>query len=695
MGLRTGQEFLASGPALAAFAKIDKVEVNGSIDWEAPSIDGLPLRIPKGTAQNLRLAFKGAPGNPNVTGRVSLHALAMSGLEISHRVNLPFVVGASSSTIRIPLDVNLPAVGGAITLSDYDQKVLLQADLMRFLLKGTLVVDLANPLDGSRLDLPAKGFALELANTIALTPWLAGTKPGFAKLGVGLSNSKPASIGRKSGEGQFEITTDLLTLAEPVFRMGEAATARRASLRLESAGKAQLSYGLADKKLVTDRLKFEAKDIVIRMLDPGGSVDIGETLVSEPELTIKRCLMDIDREKDVNVALIEQLSLNGTTYSKSRTKKTETAYGGTQASPFAIEKAVGINEFNDTSITVRGIDAHSVRFALKDAFLTIGESLVLQNAGIAISANRIQSIDEVLKNADGTDQMDENGKVRRERRTYLSKLVVRAGGRLRESEFSDNMQLDVPPSVSGLEIEANGRSDELDASGGFTISPFSGRFQSDLELPFSCKDGQKRYAPVEARFTTGGGSLGLKTQKGKTAVEGPLIGLSMIYKSDTARECDGRSEKKVLSPRQEWWTWGICPTWREPFRKCKWSTVIPEISIGYHFRYGFYHLLGHAAITAPIMTIKDSQTKFCFAPPVILSPVEVAMGISPQVEFSGARPGDLEKVLNGIIHASLTIMETTVLTGFANGGLMFLSDIISTPTGAMLSCALLRKDIEL
>src|SRR5262249_46291491 len=158
------------------------------------------------------------------------------------------------------------------------------------------------------------------------------------------------------------------------------------------------------------------------------------------------------------VLAADNLVVQGTTFSLARTEKTETAFNGRQASPFSIQKLTGKPEFNETSITVREIDAEKVNFALANASLTLGEYLVLSDAIISVSADRIRSVDEIQKKADGTEEKDANGNVVRKRREYFTHARVAANGTLRESEFSDAMQLDFRPTVSALVLEASGRS---------------------------------------------------------------------------------------------------------------------------------------------------------------------------------------------------------------------------------------------
>jgi hypothetical protein len=695
--MAASQRVIAKGPAVAAFAQISNAEIDGAIEWTKPAITNLAITIPDGQTKSLSISLAGSPEAIKIAGTLSVAAFGLSGLQVTRNLALAFAPSTSDATVAIPINISTPGLGGEIALSDYDQKYFLRANLADFRLKATLFLDLGDPVEGSRLEIQPNGLSAGLSSAVSLVPWLAGTKPGFGKVGVTIGNSEPVVIRKTNPTGNFDLGTDVLALAEPVMRIGEGAQQRRASLNLDAMGKAEFRYGVDERTLVTQKARFEAKDVDFRMLDSGGSVDIGGTLVAEPRITMKRLFIDLDRKNDVAAMTAEKVVVQGKTFSRTRTERTETAFNGSQASPFSIDKIVGKPEFNDTSITVREIDAENLSFGLINASLSLGESLVLRNATISLKADRIRSVDEAQKKDDGSDEKDDKGNVVRKRREYFTSIQVAANGKLKESEFSDAMQLDVSPTVSALNLQANGRSDMLDGSGGFHISPFSGLFRSNVEFQFACKGGKHPIAPTETRFSTGGSldPLGVKIEKGAFAVEGVLAGLSLLYKGDTQAECDSESQKHVISPQQEWWTWGVCPTWSEPFRKCKWSTIVPEVSFSYHLRFGYYGMAGQALIAAPVLNIKDRETKFCFLPPVVFNPFTIAMGISPQLEFSGSRPGDVEKILNGLIHAALVPIESTLVTGLGNTAALAVGTILTMPEGAALACALIRKDIKL
>ena len=93
-------------------------------------------------------------------------------------------------------------------------------------------------------------------------------------------------------------------------------------------------------------------------------------------------------------------------------------------------------------------------------------------------------------------------------------------------------------------------------------------------------------------------------------------------------------------------------------------------------------------MTTPVLLIVNGKTRVCFVPPVVIAPLAIALGISPQLEFNGARPGDVEKVLNGLIHAAHVGVESYAATVLANGAGIGLGSILSTPTGAVAACAL-------
>jgi hypothetical protein len=691
--LLSRNNLVVKGPASAQIARLSVNEVQATVNWTVPRITGLPLYIPDDKAKSLQLVLSGPSVDPLMSGKLIASAFGFAGLSVQRELSLAFGVTGTGTTISLPVDVNLPGLGGDLSLSDYDQKVLLKAGIDGFKLKATLDLDPVDLVKGSSLRISPNGLLTGLSAAASLQPWLAGTKPGLAKVGVSLSNKDEVVVGNNTS-GALLLDSSLLTLAEPVMRIGEEGIQRRASLKLNTVGSASFTYPLADRRLVLQKARFEVKDLEFSFLDPGGTLDLGGTIVDSPLVRAQSMVINLDRAVNAGTMAAENLNLSGSRFSRTRTAKTETAFSGKQKRAFTIGSLSAVPEFNDNSITVRQIGLNKLDFALDDASLTLGDALLLRKATVSLSADRIRSVDEVQKNEDGSDQKDDKGNLVRKRREYFTNLRVEASGQLKESEYSDAMQLDVPPAVGGLQLTANGRSDMLDGAGQFNLSPFSGLFRDKVEFQFACKDGRHPTSPSETRFSTGGsaGALGVKVEKGKFLVEGALLALNLLYKSDTSVECDSSSQKHVISPEKELWTWGICPTWEEPFRKCKWSTNIPEVSFSYHLRFGFYGLAGQATIAVPLFMTKDGETKFCFVPPVSFNPL-IAMGISPQVEVSNGTPGDVEKILNGLIHTALVPIESAFVTGLGNAAALAVGSVASTPEGATLACALLRKDI--
>ena len=551
LSLNAGQNTLAIGASAASVSDLSADAISADVQWQKPSIRGLPLGVPDGYGKTLQLKLQGEPASPRLSGSLLAGAFSLSGVRITRDLALRFGPAASGLAVDIPIDLKTSGVGGEVELSDYDQKTVVRADLADLRLKAVLHLDLDDPVEKSTFDIPAGGIEVGLSAAVSLTPWLAGTKPGFGKVGVKLGNSEPVTLKHTKPVGFFDLSSDIIVLANPVMRFGEGAQARRASLTLNSVGNAAFTYGADDRKLVTQKARFETKSpTMFGMLDPGGTVDIGGTIVAEPKVSVDKLLIELDRKKDVRVTEAETIIISGSTYDHPRRERSETAFSGQQAAPFSVHKLVGKPEFNDTSITIREIEANTVSFALSNASMTLGESLVLSKSNLAISADQIRSVDEVQKKADGTDDTDPTGNVIRNRRLYLKNLNVAANGKLKESEFSDSMQLDVPPDVKNLSLSASGRSDQLNGSGAFSVSEFSGRFQSEVEFQFACKGGGHPKAPTEARFTTlgtPGGAIQLRINNGKFAAEGLLAGLNILYKGDTARECDSDSISNVIS----------------------------------------------------------------------------------------------------------------------------------------------------
>ncbi|SAL51438.1 hypothetical protein [Caballeronia concitans] len=689
---KEGNSDIVEGPMSATFNTLSKDTLDGIVDWIKPKVSGLPLRFAQDSVQRINVQLKGTTNAPAVNGWLQAASFGWRGVGIASPVKLLFGRAPNAQELRLPIDLNVPAGGGSIELSDYDQKVLVTAKLQRLRLKAEVAIPITAP-DAARLEIAPNQFDVAMQNSISTEPWLAGTKPTLANLNVELSNPVAVRISEDLSVGHFILSTDVLTLGQPILRIGKGGTERRANLDLDLDGKALFAMPIASPSLVLTKAILKAK-AGFKFIDvAGSSIDIGGTIVTEPNVELKNLEIDIDALSKTNSIVAQGLSISGSRFERPRQSPSETAFSGRPEGAFQIEKIDAIPRLSSASMFIDEIDASGLRLSLTDAMLTLGETLVLDSAGISVSVDVVASKNERDKNDDGTAKCDENCRPVSVARQYFTNLEVHASGRLKESEFSPNMALDVPPTVSNLVLKVSGRSDRLDGAGKVRIGAFSGTYSTPYEFAFGCEDGSKPRTTLDGRFATGGtvGDLAISVDKGDFGVSGALAAVGYAFTSNKATGCPGSSKDIIVSEEKKISMTGWCPTWSNPGRTCEWYTIIPAIKFSYRLQFDFGAMAGGAAATSAYLKMDKSENLVCLVPPMQVTPQGIAMGITPQFVFNNTLPQIAKDIVNGTIRATLLSYESALLTAIGTSAAGIAGFVFNDPVLGTLACQILGK----
>jgi len=695
-GLESGDITVLSGSLRGTFPVLSAQDVQGSLLWTSPAIGGLPLAIPPDGAISVEVRLSGPPGNVAVAGSVSVKSFGFGNLELDSPTVLSFSNASIGREIAVPIAIDIPEAKGEFRVRNADRNIVLRGGLDRLRLKAQLNISLRDP-GSSKLDIGAEGFEVSLHGSICDEPFLAGQRPSLASVGVVLHNPVPLVWSQKTRAGHVALESDVLVVVSPTLKLGEGASPVRSSLNLKASTKVVFHYDLEKSKMVLVKARLNADGTDFRTIDPGGTADLGGTIITDPHFHLDSLSVDIDRfspspDKPTRVATASGLKIEGTHYERSRSAPTETAWGGSATTPFQIQEIVGEPEFTETSFEVRNITAKGVRLGLADAHVTLGREVVLDQANISVEADSIRSVYEADVNDDDSPKKNADGTPAMAQHEYLANLHIAAKGRMKESEFSPRMQLDVPPTVYDLTLTANGRSSKLDGDGSFKIGAFSGRLESPLKFSFECENGSNPETTLVHRVSTGGsaGALAIRIEHGKFSVAGPLALLNDAFLSNTATECTSKSQEKIISEEKKVSMTGWCPTWDNPGRTCEWSTIVPKVAVEYYGKFFFYALTGQVTVAAPLLISRDNSTKFCYVPPVVAGPMLVSMGVTPQIKFSNTIPQPVSDFVNGAIHVTAAATESALGTTLANALGSVSSAVANTPLGAAAACILAK-----
>jgi hypothetical protein len=692
--LLTRDVSLVEGALAVRFASVTDANVDGSLHWTAPQIHGLPLQIPQAAARQLQLMLKGPLSALSVKGGLDTTALGLAGIELQQVLAIAFSRNPAASDIAIPIAIDVPQSSGRIRFLHDGNRVALEGTLERLKLRANLTIPIADPTL-ARLTVPADGMALAFGASATLEPILAGAKPTFAKTGVRLGNPVPLEISRATRIGHLALESSVLIIGEPVLKIGEGAAAKRSTLKLNAEGSVLFHYPIDRQVLILARARLLAVDNSFSM-EPGGSVDIGGTTITDPKISLARLFVHVDRfqpspQNPTRIAEATALSVGGSRFERARSGPTETAWSGTPVAPFTVAKILGEPEFTETSLDIKNVSADAVRLALKDARVTVGRELALRDATVGVSIEKLRSAPEPDTEDDGTPKTNPDGTPMMVRREHLQNLTLAADGTLNESEFSPAMQLDVEPKVSGLTLTASGRSDKLSGQGSFSLGALSGTLTSPLEFDFRCRGGSKPSTNMQYRLTSGGSvtPLNIVMSNGKTALSGPLAALNAVFVSNTATDCNSDEQDYVISEERDIPVPPYpCGSFLNP-RLCT-TARIPRIALRYFGKFFFLALAGQITVATPVLSVRNAQTKLCYVPPALsVGPFVASMGVSPQIAFSGPVPQAAQDFVNGVIHVAAVGVETVLSTSLLNTFGNIAQSVADNPIGAGAVCLFL------
>src|ERR1700722_628987 len=706
--LFTADETIVAGVLSASNVSLSSTSLKGTFDWTSPEIPPLTFLIPKGDVRHVSFALEGNWKEKfTLSGALDSDSFLIGGIRLDRQTHLAFDPTSISEDIKIPISLNVGAQGGRIEVSDGTKTVILTAALNKLLLKGTFVLTVLN-LEQSHLDIPQNNLQVEFTTAVSTTPWLGSTKPLFASATLKASNHSDLVVGVKKQTGLVLVDTDALAIGDPVVEMG-GAKPFRARTTLNALGEATFAYCLNRGNLVLTKGTFHAANAEFKSLDPGAVVDIGGTMLVDPAGSIDDLAIEVDRVNNKGSVMSGAIKMGGSHVSRTRPpgSPNDLAFDGTPNGQLSVDSLGGTPEFTATKIGLTDLHVRGLALAMNTATLDVSEAISLTDASVSVKGDEIVSSLE-LKETDSdvptpvtpqylqlksledvcnplpTTQDDNKTK----RREYFTNVSVEGSGRLHVGgAVDDSHEIEVhlanAPLVSNASIRVSGRSDRLDGKGSAQLDAFAGAVDSAIKTDASCApDGGNQNPllriPMKTGIATTATTMTISLVRGKAEAKGPLIGLALAMVSTGKAECEGSWHKQVLVAAQSGWTDGICPTWSEPFRHCRWTWETPEVSYEYRTKAVVRVLTATVTMTNPYVQLGGKKMLICNVGPARVGPVGFIGGYYP--EFRGNIPlvSDGAKALVGGVAETAETGNANVL-GNSVAGLATLC--FDTPLG--------------
>jgi len=711
-----GDHPLVDGAVKASSVWLSLKTIKATLNWNAPDAPVLAFMVKKGDIKQLTFTVDGEWGHDFLlSGALDSNSLSVGGFRFARQFHFAFPSTHTAQEIAIPIAVNAGDHGGSLEVSDGKNTVLLTAELRQFSLQGTCFLNIWH-FDDSRLQVEPSDLKFEFASAVATTPWLGSTKPLFAGAQMKASNPTVLKIGPSDQTGIILVDTDVLAIGDPVLEIGEAKPFHARTTLNATAG-ATFAYCMKQGNLNLIKANLHSVDSAFKSLDSGGAVDLGGVVVTDPDGSIEELSVAVDRLANTGSVVGKNIQLKGSHVSRVRAPDApnDIAFEATPQGTFLVAKLEATPIFNADQIEFTDIQAYSVQLSVSGATLAIGQVMTLDNASFSLTGDgnkivsslelsstdsdvpkpvtpqelQVSSLDDLCKPADKN-----NNPPSTTRREYFTNVKLSADGDLHiDGDVGGDVSAHLAnsPHISVSDLVVSGRTDRLDGNGKAQFSGFVGSLHSAIATDAGCANGQLLRIPMQTAVATGGAVLDISLVRGKTVAEGNFTGFGVAMVSTAETECAGDWQKVVLIPAQSGWTDGICPTWSEPFRHCRWEWTTPEVSYEYRTKAVVRALTGTLQMAAPDIRFGDKKAFVCNRGPAVVAPVAIIAGYYP--EFRGNIPvvSQVANVLVGIVAESA---ETGIATSLGNalGGLAtsFFGDVVPVSCIAMAGW----KDIQ-
>jgi hypothetical protein len=684
-----GDHPVVDGASKASSVWLSSKALKGTFDWNSPDVPALAFFLTKGDITHLTFKLDGEWGQDFLlSGALDSNSLKVGGFKFARQFRLAFPSTRTAEEIAIPISVSVGDHGGSLEVSDGKNAVLLTAELRQFSILGTCFLNIWR-FDDSHLQIEPSNLKFDFASAIATTPWLGSTKPLFAGAKIKASNPTVLNIGPRDQAGIVLVDTDVLAIGNPVLQLG-GAKPFRARTTLNAIAGATFAYCMKQGTLNLMKANLHAMDSAFKSLDPGGAVDLGGVTLKDPDGSIEELSIAVDRVANTGSVSGKNIQLAGSHVSRRRDPNApnDLAFEATPQGKFLVAKLEATPEFNADQIEFTDIRAFSVQLSVTGASLAIAQVMSLDNASFSLNGDgneirsslelsdtdsdvpkpitpqelRLDSLEDLCKPVDKNKNAPST-----KRREYFTNVKIAADGDLHvDGDVGGDVSAHLAnsPHISVSALALSGRTDRLDGSGKAQFSGFVGSVHSAIQTNAGCAGGQLLQIPMQTGVATGGANLDISLVRGKTVAEGNFAGFAMVMVSTAESECGGDWQKVVLVPAQSGWTDGICPTWSEPFRHCRWEWTTPEVSYEYRTKAVVRALTATVQMAQPQIRFGDKKAFVCNRGPAHVGPIAILGGYYP--EFRGNIPvvSQVANVLVGIVAESA---ESGIATGLGTG----------------------------
>jgi hypothetical protein len=704
--LFSSDQSIVSGAVNATQVALSKQALKGTFDWDRPDMPFVSFLVPRGAGQHLTFALDGKWDRPfMLSGALDAGSFLVGGLSFDRSTHFAFPPTQTSQEIIVPVKIDVGDEKGLLAIADGSHTAVITAELRRLLLEASFVIPLSN-FGGAHLDIMPHKLQFEFASAVSTSPWLGSTKPMFADATVKADNFNSVTVALKAQEGLVLVDSDVLVIGDPVVQIGKAKPFR-ARTTLNAAGGATLAYCMNRGDLILTRGSFRASDAQFKSLDTGAIVDLGGTFLTDPDGSISDLSIDIDRVHNTGSVSSGAVKLGGSHVSRPRDPQNpnDMAFDGNIQGQLSVASLEGTPELTADRFDMTNLAVHTFGVAVTGATLDVSQSISLMDATLTISGDQIVSSVE-LKTTDSNTPSpvvpmylqiktledvckplakdgDDNNTTRRE---YFTNVSFDASGKLRLDGGIGNdidVHLANAPSITNAHLTVSGRTDRLNGQGGAQFGGYVGSIGSAIMTKANCEGGNLLRIPMNTSVGTGGTFLKITLVNGKSDARGAFVAFGLLMNSTGKAECEGGWDTKILIYATSGWTEGICPTWSEPLRHCRWTWETPQVSYDYRTKAVVRLLTTTVLMANPYVDFAEKKTLLCNVGPASLAPIAIIGGYYP--EFRGSVPV-VSDVANALVGLVAETAESGIATALGTGIGGLASSLLSDPILGPVAC---------
>jgi hypothetical protein len=635
-------QHIIDGAAATSFRMLSRNQLTATSIWENPTSIPLARTFSAGSLDRFELNVDGLPTAPWFSGTLVTRKISTAGIEVA----TPIVISIERTQIHtelvIPIHVDLPASSGSVSFKNDQGNVLITGSLHGLNIDGRITIPLPDVAQ-SHFDIPPNNLQFGVGAAIAISPFIAGTKPNFAGATLDVKNVTALRVASTS-LGIARITATAMALGQPVVQIGDNGTASPATLDLKSDGVVNLDYNLTRGGVAIVRARLRAQDVDFRLIGPSPTtIDLGGNLVTDPQITLEQILVEIDR---IGPVIIERGELTRLRVLAPRVERRNgLKFSGNLSQPFTVTSfRAGRVVLND-ELLLGGGEVTSVNLEMIDGKVDLGDGVTFENASLGFKVDTIRTV-----------QFGENDIFEIENAI----LAVRGNFHVASPSIGINNA-----TSSHIDLKVSGRENSLNGVGRLYIGAFTGHADSNLPIHFACENSNTLNVPIEYNFAFGGVTADVRMSSGKLSGHAALDPIAVIMHTKGEAACNTKPEKWVVAPAAHGWTNGICTqVWPPKIWACKWEWSTPEISFGYTIKLAVRFLNYNLTLTQPHLYLQEGgKLDVCNVGAAVLVSGPSIGGYSPQI--STPLPG-ADNIVNGIIAANFEAAQSVVATAVSS-----------------------------